>query len=169
MVPPAASSIWSKSPYFACFEPMNIKCSNRCANPVRPGFSCADPASYQTLTVSSGTVWSSWRMTRSPFGSVNCVKGTSSRGPAAGPVHPGSRFRRDHIALVSGAASTNRPALRPIGTTSPPRRNPAQCPSFPFGRFHQVRSEQKIALITGHKKNSPQSLKRVFMKKKLLF
>ena len=30
---------------------MNIRCSNRCAKPVRPGFSRAEPTWYQTFTV----------------------------------------------------------------------------------------------------------------------
>src|SRR3954463_7837798 len=61
-----------------------MRCSKRCANPVRPGFSRAEPTWYQTLTVASGTVWSSCMITCSPFGSVNCVKGTVSGGVLAG-------------------------------------------------------------------------------------
>ena len=30
------------------FEPLNIMCSNRCAKPVRPGFSFLEPTWYQT-------------------------------------------------------------------------------------------------------------------------
>ena len=41
--PPAASSHWSNFPTGTWPEPMNIRCSKRCANPVRPGFSRADP------------------------------------------------------------------------------------------------------------------------------
>jgi hypothetical protein len=35
---------------------MNIKCSKRWANPVRPGFSFAEPTWYHTFTVTIGTV-----------------------------------------------------------------------------------------------------------------
>ncbi len=41
--PPAASSSRSNSPSFTFFEPSNMMCSKRCANPVRPGFSRAEP------------------------------------------------------------------------------------------------------------------------------
>ncbi len=34
--------------------PPNIKCSNRCANPVSPGFSFLDPTRYQTFTAMIG-------------------------------------------------------------------------------------------------------------------
>ena len=37
------SSKSSNSPGFTCCEPMNIRCSNRCAKPVRPVFSRAEP------------------------------------------------------------------------------------------------------------------------------
>ena len=46
----------SNSPYGTCPEPMNIRCSNRCAKPVRPGSSFADPTRYQVLTVTIGTL-----------------------------------------------------------------------------------------------------------------
>ena len=36
-LPPAASSSWKCASAGTCFEPWNIMCSNRCANPVRPG------------------------------------------------------------------------------------------------------------------------------------
>ena len=38
MPPPAASSSESNSPSFTFLDPSNIRCSNRCANPVRPSF-----------------------------------------------------------------------------------------------------------------------------------
>src|SRR2546423_3506346 len=48
-------------------------CSKRCAKPVRPGVSFFEPTWYQTLTPTMGVEWSSWKMTRSPFGRKNCV------------------------------------------------------------------------------------------------
>src|SRR5665213_694345 len=56
---------------------MNIRCSNRCAKPVRPVFSRAEPTWYHMFVDTSGTAWSSCRITVRPFGSVNCVYGTS--------------------------------------------------------------------------------------------
>jgi len=32
-----------------------MMCSNRCANPVRPGFSSADPTWYHVFTATTGT------------------------------------------------------------------------------------------------------------------
>src|SRR5918999_1310013 len=46
-------------------------CSNRCANPVRPGRSFAEPTWYQRFTATMGAVWSSESVTNSPFGSRN--------------------------------------------------------------------------------------------------
>ena len=57
---------------------MNIRCSKRCANPVRPVRSRAEPTLYQTLTVTTGTLWSSCMITLSPLGSLNCMYGSSS-------------------------------------------------------------------------------------------
>src|SRR6266704_4361890 len=56
-------------------------CSNRCANPVRPGTSFAGPTWYHRFTATIGTLWSSERMTSSPFCSLylsNLSCGTSS-------------------------------------------------------------------------------------------
>ena len=71
-----------------CFEPWNIMCSNRCAKPVRPGSSFAGPTWYQMFTATSGSRWSSDRITSRPLGSVyfsNAIFGTSvCRDVAAG-------------------------------------------------------------------------------------
>src|SRR5436309_8880438 len=53
-----------------CCEPSNIMCSNRCANPVRPGRSFAGPTWYQRFTETSGSVRSSDKITSSPFFSL---------------------------------------------------------------------------------------------------
>src|SRR5437867_9372829 len=66
---------------------MNMMCSNRCANPVRPVSSSLDPTWYQVLTVTSGREWSSWTSTLRPLGSVNVVKGMRMEdAPSAGAV-----------------------------------------------------------------------------------
>ena len=51
-------------------EPLNIRCSNRCAKPVRPGDSSFEPTANQVLIVTIGCEWSSCRITVSPLGSV---------------------------------------------------------------------------------------------------
>src|SRR4029077_4303811 len=56
---------------------MNIRSSNRGAKPVRPVFSRAEPTWYHMFVETSGTVWSSWRITVRPFESVNSVYGSS--------------------------------------------------------------------------------------------
>ena len=48
-----------------------MMCSKRCAKPVRPGFSRAEPTWYQVLTETSGAEWSSWTITVRPFASRN--------------------------------------------------------------------------------------------------
>src|SRR5437867_6475036 len=64
---------------------MNMMCSNRCANPVRPVSSSLDPTWYQVLTVTSGREWSSWTSTLRPLGSVNVVYGMRMEdAPSAG-------------------------------------------------------------------------------------
>src|SRR3954464_1403873 len=46
-------------------------CSKRCAKPVRPGGSFADPTWYHRLTATIGAVWSSESVTKSPFDKRN--------------------------------------------------------------------------------------------------
>src|SRR5207237_3069323 len=53
--------------------PLNIKCSNRCAKPVFPGFSFFDPTWYQVFTATMGALWSSCTSTVSPFLRTNLV------------------------------------------------------------------------------------------------
>src|SRR5438105_3793019 len=67
---------------------MNITCSNRCANPVRPGRSSPDPTWYHVLTATTGVEWSSWRITSRPLGSVYFSNRTAGTSPAA----PGARW-----------------------------------------------------------------------------
>src|SRR6185436_13632608 len=59
---------------------MNIRCSNRCAKPVRPGDSSFDPTWYHTSTATSGLDRSTWRITGSPLASTNVSKAIVSIG-----------------------------------------------------------------------------------------
>jgi hypothetical protein len=62
---------------------MNMRCSNRWAKPVRPGFSSFEPTWYQTFTTTSGLERSWWRIKRIPFGSTKRSKGIDTSGLAA--------------------------------------------------------------------------------------
>jgi hypothetical protein len=55
--------------------PMNIRCSNKCAKPVRPARSMREPTPYDTFIAICGTEWSSLKMTTIPFDSVVFAKG----------------------------------------------------------------------------------------------
>src|SRR6476659_9467931 len=65
---------------------MNIKCSNRCANPVRPGDSSLDPTWYHTSTATSGLERSTWKITGSPFSRTNVSNGIVSIGGTREPA-----------------------------------------------------------------------------------
>src|SRR6185312_16867093 len=53
--------------------PLNIRCSNKCAKPVLPGFSFLEPTWYQVFTATIGALWSSCTSTVSPFFRTNFV------------------------------------------------------------------------------------------------
>src|SRR4029078_11871781 len=55
-------------------------CSNRCANPVRPGRSFFEPTWYQRLIATSGAEWSSLRTTRRPLSRWYCSRARIGRG-----------------------------------------------------------------------------------------
>src|SRR5688500_12457657 len=74
----------SNCPSSTFFEPSNIKCSKRCAKPVRPGRSLAEPTWYHMFTDTTGTVVSRCRITVNPLARVNWVYGTLSSGADAG-------------------------------------------------------------------------------------
>src|SRR3954471_10709141 len=64
-----------------------MRCSNRCAKPVRPGRSFLEPTWYHWFTWTTGSLRSTWRTTWSPFGSVyfsNSSFGTEEPGAEAG-------------------------------------------------------------------------------------
>jgi hypothetical protein len=68
--PPTPMVRRSCTPYGTCPEPVNITCSNMCANPVRPGSSFFEPTWYQRSTATTGVDGSRARMTTRPLGSV---------------------------------------------------------------------------------------------------
>src|SRR5438034_6627090 len=71
----------SPGPTFS--DPLNIMCSNKCAKPVRPARSSADPTLYVTATLNVGAEGSSAMRTRNPFLSFVSVNWTD--GPVAAP------------------------------------------------------------------------------------
>ena len=64
------AQVYSKYSPGAFSEPLNIRCSNRCAKPVRPAGSSFEPTLYQMLTATTGALRSSWTTTRRPLASV---------------------------------------------------------------------------------------------------
>src|SRR5207342_3777051 len=59
-------------------EPLNIRCSNRCAKPVRPVGSSFEPTWYQMATDTTGALRSVCTITRRPLDKVNDSYGMSS-------------------------------------------------------------------------------------------
>ena len=93
---------------------MNIRCSKRCANPVRPVRSRAEPTWYHMFTVTSGTLWSSCRITVRPFGSLNCVYATSSFVWASAGVVVSAKTSKNAARFI-GAILTRRATRRHKG------------------------------------------------------
>ncbi len=54
--PPAASMIRSNSPFGTRSVPMNMRCSKRCAKPLRWAGSSLLPTRYQMLIAATGSV-----------------------------------------------------------------------------------------------------------------
>src|SRR3546814_20911823 len=81
-------------------EPLNIRCSNKWANPVLPGGSFFEPTWYQMFTATSGAAWSSCTTTVRPLGRTQVVDGPSSESPATGTaaasLEPGAAGRPDN-------------------------------------------------------------------------
>src|SRR5690606_9592375 len=78
-VAPACSKGSKYSPgWFS--EPLNIRCSNRCAKPLRPAGSFLLPTPYQMLTATVGALRSSCTITFSPLGRVNSWYGMLTTG-----------------------------------------------------------------------------------------
>src|SRR5438034_7261973 len=104
----------SPGPTFS--DPLNIMCSNKCAKPVRPARSSADPTLYVTATLNVGAEGSSAMRTRNPFLSFVSVNWTD--GPAAAP--------RQTAAATS--APESRLNLRMIASPSDADRNQTLLP-----------------------------------------
>src|SRR5687768_10951277 len=83
---------------------MNIRCSKRCAKPVRPSFSSPEPTWYQTFVVTTGTEWSSWMMTVRPLGRVSTVAGAGRGGRCAGRGAGGGGGRGSVVRGLCAAA-----------------------------------------------------------------
>ena len=67
---------------------LNMRCSNRCANPERPAGSSFEPTSYHTCTDTFAVPASCMAKTRRPLGSVRCVNfsGSTFMGPESGAL-----------------------------------------------------------------------------------
>ena len=75
-----------------CLAPENIMCSKRWAKPLLPGVWLAAPTWYQTSTATSGSRWSSLRMTVRPLGSwyfSNWIWGSAVGASAAREIRAG--------------------------------------------------------------------------------
>ena len=66
-------------------EPWNIRCSNRCAKPLRPAGSSLLPTWYQMFTATIGALRSVCTITRRPLGRVNSRTGCRRRRRPARP------------------------------------------------------------------------------------
>src|SRR6266571_1056693 len=101
----------------ACLVPENIMCSNRWANPLRPGVWLAAPTWYPTFTETCGRRWSSLRMTASPLGSryfSNLSSGSLARAGSAQSAAAKTRTRRSKRGLLPEGTALVLP--------TPPRR-----------------------------------------------
>src|SRR5581483_3279348 len=97
-VPPLDSTYRKCSSFSSVAEPWNIRCSKRCAKPVRPSGSERNPTSYSTAMPTTGALRSGAISTRSPLPSVwwtrsnvgaGSVRAATSAGLQAGPAEGG--------------------------------------------------------------------------------
>src|SRR3954453_14323973 len=78
-----------------------MRCSNRCAKPVRPSGSERNPTSTWTATPTTGVFGSGARSTRSPLERVGRWRsGTTPTLTALTDTLPGARVRRQHNELA---------------------------------------------------------------------
>ena len=101
--------------------PLNIRCSNRCAKPVLPFGSSFDPTLYQTLTATTGALWSSWTITVSPLASLKVVCGIDTCLTSAGigtDLDRGRAAKTGGVRIVAAASKAKRLAKR-ISLKSP--------------------------------------------------
>ncbi|MNY24417.1 hypothetical protein D3C86_1581290 [compost metagenome] len=84
-------------------DPPNIRCSNRCANPVDPLGSSLEPTLYQTDTATTGALRSSWTSTVRPLSSWKRFHGISTRATSSDTGAPRSGVADG--AVTAGAAA----------------------------------------------------------------
>src|SRR4051812_53476 len=113
--------------------PMNIRCSKRCANPLRPAGSSLPPTRYHVFTVATGSVWSSCRITVIPLSSVYFSYLTSW------PLAAGTRPER--------TAAQSTPSVIRMGEGSE-HRSPRQT-LHPDPRHLHPRHPQRLLLALG--------------------
>ena len=82
-VAPASSNGSKYSPVWFS-EPLNIRCSNRCAKPVRPAGSSLEPTWYQMLTATIGALRSVCTITRRPLAQGEFLVGDVDFGAGGG-------------------------------------------------------------------------------------
>src|SRR5712675_3191194 len=128
---------------FACLVPLNIMCSKRWANPLRPGVWLAAPTWYQTLTETCGRRWSSLRMTVSPLGSryfSNLRSGSAARAGIAQSAAARTRTRRNNCDLLPRGTALLLPTLpqrKLCPHVCPTARHPGMRPAQkPTKRLH---------------------------------
>ena len=62
--------------------PLNIRCSRKCAMPLLPRGSSAEPLRYQTICVTTGARWSGMTTTSMPLSSLKCSPRSGVRSPS---------------------------------------------------------------------------------------
>src|SRR3954462_7008358 len=126
---------------------MNMRCSDRCAKPVRPGDSSFDPTWYHTSTATRGLERSTCRITGSPFASTNVSNAIVSIGGSREPAswHESAPVRgrnRRKLSTWSGAAG-----LVALLTWTGPARGNGALPSS-YGILLPADRPQEVMLAT---------------------
>src|SRR5262249_26892999 len=67
---PMVATVCEKRPEGFFSVPLNMRCSRKCARPVFPAVSSAEPTLYQTMWVTTGVRWSGMTTTSRPFSRV---------------------------------------------------------------------------------------------------
>src|SRR4051794_3530688 len=129
---------------------MNIRCSNRCANPVRPGDSSFDPTWYHTSTATRGLERSTWKITGSPFSRTNVSNGIVSMGGSKEPAswHESVRARRLNLRNPQAAAGMLALLVAlPVALAAGPARANGALPSS-YGILLPADKLQQVVLAT---------------------
>src|SRR6476661_9750210 len=80
--------------------PLNIRCSNRWAKPVLPGFSFLEPTWYQVSMATTGVLWSSCTSTVRPLARTNFVYGIWGMGISIAAGRTGAVARAGALAAA---------------------------------------------------------------------